>query len=552
MANRQNKFLIKRSNVAGKIPSPGDLLLGEMALNTADVKLFTSGTTENSILPIGWDRVSRTGDTINGDLIINGDLTVTGDTIVTNLSASTISNVDYIDFDTTFTGTTIEGRLHWDIGNGGPTIGMEGGNVSQQIGQETYYYIKNQSGATIENGRVVRAAGTVGGSGKILGEYMIADGTVSANLALGIATEDILNGTDGFVTEFGLVRGFDTTGTPYGETWNDGDIVYVSSTIDGGLTKVQPIAPNLHIEMAIVILAGANGSVFVRPHRYPHIHDLQDVAYSAGTESNLDVIQWDGTLSAFTITNTPQFTSVSASTISGGTLYGDGSNLTGIGLEVITVGENVSKGDVLFLSGNSKYYKSSNTNELYSSTELRLAISAITADATGSAVIQGKFTTTGLTAGENYWIGTNGNYTSTQPTGDGDIVRYVGSALSTTELEFNPDGLYVEISSSSGVGTQPLLRNVTTSQTILTTDYTINVSTTGATTQTLPTAVGVQGKIYNVKNSDSTSVGIITMDTTSSQLIDTLYTSVAGGNPITIEYPTSLKFQSDGSNWILI
>jgi len=68
MAERQNKFLWKRSNVIGKVPSPGDLLLGEMALNTADVKLYTSGTTANSILPIGWDRVARTGDTMTGIL----------------------------------------------------------------------------------------------------------------------------------------------------------------------------------------------------------------------------------------------------------------------------------------------------------------------------------------------------------------------------------------------------------------------------------------------------------------------------------------------------
>jgi len=62
MANRQNTFLLKRSNVPGKVPTPGDLKLGELAINTADAILYASGTTANSILPIGWDRVSRTGD----------------------------------------------------------------------------------------------------------------------------------------------------------------------------------------------------------------------------------------------------------------------------------------------------------------------------------------------------------------------------------------------------------------------------------------------------------------------------------------------------------
>ena len=70
MAIRQNTILIKGSNVPGKIPSPGDLQLKELALNFADVILYASGTTANSILPIGWDRVARTGDTMTGTLYV--------------------------------------------------------------------------------------------------------------------------------------------------------------------------------------------------------------------------------------------------------------------------------------------------------------------------------------------------------------------------------------------------------------------------------------------------------------------------------------------------
>lgn len=70
MANRQNTFLVKRSSVPNKIPTSGQLLLGELALNTADVILYTSGTTANTILPIGWDRVYKTGDTMTGSLLL--------------------------------------------------------------------------------------------------------------------------------------------------------------------------------------------------------------------------------------------------------------------------------------------------------------------------------------------------------------------------------------------------------------------------------------------------------------------------------------------------
>lgn len=308
MANRKNTFLIKRSSTPGKVPTAGDLLLGELALNTADVILYASGTTSNSILPIGWDRVARTGDTMTGTLY------------VPTISATTITglttNVNELRFNVDYTGGTAgEGIMFWDEDNGTVSLGMHGGVVSQQIGLEQYYYIKNQSGATIENGRVVRAAGTVGASGRILGEYMIADGSIEAKYALGIATEDIVNGDDGYVTEFGLVRGINTTGSLYGETWVGGDILYVSPTIAGGLTKVRPIAPNLHIEMAIVVYANANGSLFVRPNRYPSLGDLQSV-YLNGT-TNGDLLTLSGNTWTATKTLNGSYTITGDTTVGG-------------------------------------------------------------------------------------------------------------------------------------------------------------------------------------------------------------------------------------------
>ena len=270
------------------------------------------------------------------NLYVSNNISVSGTSNLTTVTAETISNVDYIDFNIAYTGSSVEGRLQWSPDDGGPIVGMAGGAVTLQIGQETYYHIKNQSGATIQNGRVVRAAGTLGASGRILGEYMIADGSIEQKYTLGVATENILNGSDGFVTEFGLVRGINTTGSLYGETWSNGDVLWVHPSIPGGMTNVQPQSPNIKIEVAMVVYANANGSIFVRPNRYPHVHDLQEVNYSAGTEGDMDILQWSSALSAFTITNTPSFNSISAITISANTYYGDGSNLTGISVSGAT------------------------------------------------------------------------------------------------------------------------------------------------------------------------------------------------------------------------
>ena len=298
---------------------------GIPVVNTT-ISAFTYNNTNTlTILDSVGDSYYATINSVTG-LTFNGDAT---------FNQGNIINPDFIQFNTTYTGnTTVEGRMYWDEPNGTVSLGMHGSNVSQQIGLEQYYYVKNQSGATIENGRVVRAAGTLGASSRILGEYMIADGSIPAKFTLGIATEDIINGDDGYVTEFGVVRNINTTGSLYGETWNDGDVLWVSPTISGGLTKFEPSTPNLKIEMAIVLDAASNGSIFVRPNRYPSIRDLQEVKISGST--NLDILQYDSNLGYWTHTNTPSLISVSANTFygttfSGGTFYGDGSNLTGVG-----------------------------------------------------------------------------------------------------------------------------------------------------------------------------------------------------------------------------
>ena len=88
MAKRQTTFLLKRSNVPGKIPPISGLTSGELALNTADAILYTSGSTSGTILPIGWDRVSRTGDTMTGSLF------------APSISATTVSATTYFNLPT--------------------------------------------------------------------------------------------------------------------------------------------------------------------------------------------------------------------------------------------------------------------------------------------------------------------------------------------------------------------------------------------------------------------------------------------------------------------
>ena len=173
--------------------------------------------------------------------------------------------INGIQFDLSPTSPHAAGLLHWSPDDQTLEVGMGTDGVELQIGQETLILVKNQTGGIIENGQVVYYAGAVGASGRIKVDLAIADGTVERKLLLGIATQDIENGTDGFITSFGKVRGIDTTGSPYSETWADGDLIYLSPTINGGLTNIQPTRPDIIVPLAVVIYShSVNGTLFVR------------------------------------------------------------------------------------------------------------------------------------------------------------------------------------------------------------------------------------------------------------------------------------------------
>lgn len=195
-------------------------------------------------------------------------------------------NAEQIDMDTTVTGITdVEGRVYWNSADNAKTlnIGMAGGAVVQQVGEETFFRIKASSAIT--NGQTVMFTGTVGASGGLTGAPATGLTAETASYFMGVATEDIaLNGW-GYVTHFGVVRGIDTTGGA--ESWVDGQILYFDPTVAGGLTKNVPVAPAPKIQAAAVLYAAANGSLFVRPSIYPSITQLGDVESTSPTTNDL-------------------------------------------------------------------------------------------------------------------------------------------------------------------------------------------------------------------------------------------------------------------------
>jgi len=228
--------------------------------------------------------------------------------------------------------------------------------------------------------------------------------------------------------------------------------------------------------------------------------------------------------------------------VSGG--GGSGTSLT----DTITAGENLVENDLVYLKSDGKYWKADNETVATCITELRLVTDAtITANATGESLTIGlKDGFTGLTAGSVYYVGASGAIClySAIPDTEGIIVRSVGTAKSTTELEFNPDETYIETTLSPN-GQTGIVRVVESRAGVTATlgsasmtDYVENC--TGTNTLTLPTAIGNTNK-YTV----TTVSGSTTINTTSSQTIN--------GSPsilMTTDY-LSLDFISNGSNWLI-
>jgi hypothetical protein len=208
-------------------------------------------------------------DQTTGKLIQNSVVTVSDAGVVDGVTH--MNNVDYIDFDTTYTTTLGVGQVGWN-GNDTLGIGMKGGNVTQHIGEDQFFYCK--ATATITKGQVVMFTGAVGASGVPTGAP--ATGITDGTYIMGIAAEAIANNGFGLVQTFGTLRNVNTSG------YADGDILWYDPAVTGGLTKTKPVAPNVKAQMAAVINGGSagGGTILIR---------INPGSTLGGTDSNAEI-----------------------------------------------------------------------------------------------------------------------------------------------------------------------------------------------------------------------------------------------------------------------
>ena len=197
----------------------------------------------------------------------------------------------YFQADLTPTLTGGVGRLIWNDTDGTMDLGLKGGNVTLHIGQNQYARVVNGTGGDVTK-VAYRAVKVTGAQGQRL-QVNLAQANNDANSTdtLGVIAEDIANNQTGFICTSGQITGINTTGALQGETWNDGDILYLSPTTPGVLTKVKPDAPNHSVIMGFVVYAHANnGKIFLKVDNGYESSELHDI-YTP-TKNNNDGIFW--------------------------------------------------------------------------------------------------------------------------------------------------------------------------------------------------------------------------------------------------------------------
>ena len=155
------------------------------------------------------------------------------------------------------------GRLHWSAEDGTLEVDTSASSTLQ-VGYESRINVRNNSGATILNGRAVRITGNVGNLPTVALDNGLGE-------IRGLATDDIPNNANGVVTVFGLVRDLDTSAFAAGATVYSSAVGVLTTTVSASSAG---IVLDSHVNQGAILARpfrtlGATGTTAQRPALRP-------------------------------------------------------------------------------------------------------------------------------------------------------------------------------------------------------------------------------------------------------------------------------------------
>jgi len=218
---------------------------------------------------------------------------------------------DKLSLDTTAAVAPGVGEFSWDDGNGTAQLGMKGGNTILQVGQETLARVYNDSGVALTDGQIVYISGAQGN--RVAVKLAKADSEATSAGTLGMVTEPIAVGAEGFITVVGTVNKLNTSAL------TAGNLIYLSATTAGAYTTTAPAAPNHRVTIGYVERVHATaGSIYVKVDNGYEIGELHDVVIT--TPSAGEVLLYNATSAIWENKAPSNISGLNASNLASGTV----------------------------------------------------------------------------------------------------------------------------------------------------------------------------------------------------------------------------------------
>lgn len=223
-----------------------------------------------------------------------------------------------IELDQSPTGTAGVAVTRWNDSIGSTETTLKGGSVVLKNGVDLVARVVNKvtPNATLTKAayQAVRVSGAQGQ--RLAVAYAKADADANSADTIGLVAETIATNQEGFIITVGQLEDINTTGSLQGETWSDGDVLYLSPTTAGRLTNIKPTGATGHIVvMGYVEYAHAiHGKIYVKIMNGWELDELHNVYINPATLADNDILQYDSATSLWknepsssgiTVGNTP-------------------------------------------------------------------------------------------------------------------------------------------------------------------------------------------------------------------------------------------------------
>jgi hypothetical protein len=231
---------------------------------------------------------------VMGIIIANLSNTVPYTGATANVDLGTYGlKADYLQLNTSPTSIpTTEGTIAWNSSDGTANLRLKGGTINLQVGEDSVARVVNGTTSNLLRAdyKVVKIIGAQGQRLQI--GLALANNDANSKDTIGLVAENINNNQEGFIMTSGVLDEINTTGSLQGETWLDGDTLYLSGTTAGKITNIKPQAPTHTIILGFVAYAHTNhGKIYVKVDNGYEIDELHNVKITTVANKNILVYE---------------------------------------------------------------------------------------------------------------------------------------------------------------------------------------------------------------------------------------------------------------------